>query len=247
MLSENNFSGSVPKSIAYIYRLLWLDLSKNKLSGGFPRFSQDSLLALLDRFNDPNIYANNSKICGMQIQVSCFMTQTEQPKEEDEEEKEATVSWEAVVIGNYVIEPRECQERETSYNNEDTRSGSKQEKEGKKNKKTDKKKNKKKDPKEKKKSKDEDEKKVHTEVEVKDINIAESKDEDGDEQKEKKKEKDVEKLNNTKKKGNDIGKLKMKLKKIDEKIGALMEKKADIVNQIKDAEGMGKGEQDGET
>lgn len=29
------------------------------------------------------------------------------------------------------------------------------------------------------------------------------------------------------------------------KIGALMEKKAEIVNQIKDAEGMGKGEQDG--
>jgi len=57
----------------------------------------------------------------------------------------------------------------------------------------------------------------------------------------------VKKLDDTKKKGNDIGKLKMKLKKIDEKIGALMEKKAEIVNQIKDAEGLGKGEQEGET
>ena len=55
----------------------------------------------------------------------------------------------------------------------------------------------------------------------------------------------MKKLDDTKKKGNDIGKLKMKLKKIDEKIGALMEKKAEIVNQIKDAEGLGKGEQEG--
>ncbi|CAN7091168.1 unnamed protein product, partial [Brassica rapa subsp. narinosa] len=70
-----------------------LDLSNNKLSGRIPGSSQ------LDRLNDPNIYANNSKICGTQIQVSCSRTRTEQlPKEEDEEEKEATVPWEAVVI-----------------------------------------------------------------------------------------------------------------------------------------------------
>uniref|UniRef100_M4EGK7 Leucine-rich repeat-containing N-terminal plant-type domain-containing protein n=1 Tax=Brassica campestris TaxID=3711 RepID=M4EGK7_BRACM len=68
-----------------------LDLSNNKLSGRIPGSSQ------LDRLNDPNIYANNSKICGMQIQVSCSTTRTEQqPKEEDEEEKEAVLLMYAV-------------------------------------------------------------------------------------------------------------------------------------------------------
>lgn len=90
-VSYNNLSAKIPQTLSRLSELDVLDLSNNKLSGRIPGSSQ------LDRLNDPNIYANNSKICGMQIQVSCSTTRTEQqPKEEDEEEKEAVLLMYAV-------------------------------------------------------------------------------------------------------------------------------------------------------
>lgn len=92
-VSYNNLSGKIPRTLSRLSELDVLDLSNNMLSGRIPESPQ------LDRLNDPNIYANNSKICGMQIQVSCSTTRTEQQPNEEEEEKEATVPWEAVVVG----------------------------------------------------------------------------------------------------------------------------------------------------
>ncbi|KAJ0433574.1 putative endo-polygalacturonase [Helianthus annuus] len=45
-LSGNNFSGHIPVSISNIYRLLLLDLSRNRLSG--PVFADNPLLAYID-------------------------------------------------------------------------------------------------------------------------------------------------------------------------------------------------------
>ncbi|KAF9613266.1 hypothetical protein IFM89_006765 [Coptis chinensis] len=49
MLANNNFLGTIPKTISKIYRLLLLDLSQNKFSGNtFPSFGPDALLAYGD-------------------------------------------------------------------------------------------------------------------------------------------------------------------------------------------------------
>lgn len=96
-LSHNNLTGEIPKTLSKLSELNTLDLRNNKLKGRIPESPQ------LDRLNNPNIYANNSGICGMQIQVPCFPTQTKQPaeekEEEDKEEEETIFSWNAAAIG----------------------------------------------------------------------------------------------------------------------------------------------------
>ncbi|XP_048623673.1 receptor-like protein 46 [Brassica napus] len=86
-LSHNDISGSIPQSFGGLEKLEILDVSYNNLSGKIPQtLSRLSELDVLDLSN------NN-------LSVSCSTTRTEQqPKEEDDEEKEATVPWEAVVI-----------------------------------------------------------------------------------------------------------------------------------------------------
>ena len=55
----------------------------------------------MDTMDDPSSYANNSGLCGMQIQVSCpeDLSPTKPPRVE---KKETGFSWEGVGIG-YVI------------------------------------------------------------------------------------------------------------------------------------------------
>ena len=88
-LSHNNLSSSIPKSLAKLQQLTILDVSNNKLAGRIPRGSQ------MDTMNDPNFFANNSGLCGMQIQVLC-LEDFPPPKVES---KERWFSWEGVGIG----------------------------------------------------------------------------------------------------------------------------------------------------
>jgi hypothetical protein len=91
-LSYNNLSGSIPQSLAKLQQLTILDVSNNKLTGKIPVGSQ------MDTMNDPNFYANNSGLCGMQIRVPCpeYLSPTKPPKVES---KERWFSWEGVGIG----------------------------------------------------------------------------------------------------------------------------------------------------
>ncbi|GMY16220.1 receptor-like protein 46 [Fagus crenata] len=91
-ISHNNLSGSIPQSLAKLQQLTILDVSNNKLTGKIPVGSQ------MDTMDDPNFYANNSGLCGMQIRVPCleYLSPTKPPKVES---KETWFSWEGVGIG----------------------------------------------------------------------------------------------------------------------------------------------------
>ena len=96
-LSHNKLWGSIPQSLAKLQQLAVLDVSNNNLTGEIPRGSQ------MDRMNDPNSYANNSGLCGMQIQDLCPedlpVPPTNSPKDES---KETWFKWEGVWIGYLV-------------------------------------------------------------------------------------------------------------------------------------------------
>ncbi|KAF2295893.1 hypothetical protein GH714_034961 [Hevea brasiliensis] len=96
-LSHNNLFGEIPCTLANFFELSDLDLSNNKLKGHIPSGPQ------MDRINDPNSYANNSGLCGMQIKVSCEKVPSK-PNLKEENPKnskswEIWFSWEMAVIG----------------------------------------------------------------------------------------------------------------------------------------------------
>ncbi|KAG9135551.1 hypothetical protein Leryth_026326 [Lithospermum erythrorhizon] len=77
-LSFNSISGQIPSSLGDLKTLEildfshnrlsvlnWLDVSNNQLTGPIPESAQ------MDRINDPIFYANNSGLCGAQIQKPC--------------------------------------------------------------------------------------------------------------------------------------------------------------------------------
>ena len=94
-LSHNKISGLIPQSLAKLQQLTVLDVSNNKLTGKIPVGEQ------MDTMNNPNYYANNSGLCGMQIQVTCpkDLSPTKPTKIES---KETWFSWEGVLIG-YIV------------------------------------------------------------------------------------------------------------------------------------------------
>ena len=59
-LSHNKLSGLIPQSLAKLQQLSVLDVSNNKLTGKIPVGGQ------MDTMNDPNFFANNSLLCGLQ-------------------------------------------------------------------------------------------------------------------------------------------------------------------------------------
>lgn len=91
-MSRNNFSGSIPQSLAMLLQLTILDVSNNKLTGKIPIGSQ------MDTMDNPNFYAKNSGLCGMQIQVLCPKASSS-TKPPEVERKETWFSWEGMVIG----------------------------------------------------------------------------------------------------------------------------------------------------
>ncbi|KAL6340889.1 hypothetical protein AAG906_032000 [Vitis piasezkii] len=65
-LSHNKLSGSIPQTLTKLQQLTILDVSNNQLTGRIPDGGQMGTMVL-----DPNYYANNSGLCGMQIHLSC--------------------------------------------------------------------------------------------------------------------------------------------------------------------------------
>ncbi|KAK6925763.1 hypothetical protein RJ641_007482 [Dillenia turbinata] len=63
-LSKNKLSGSIPQTLAKLQEFSTLDLSNNELVGLIPVGGQRNTM------NDPNNFANNSGLCGVQIRAT---------------------------------------------------------------------------------------------------------------------------------------------------------------------------------
>ncbi|XVF57326.1 hypothetical protein PTKIN_Ptkin06aG0196200 [Pterospermum kingtungense] len=93
-LSHNELVGEIPGTFAKLLELNTLDLSNNKLGGKIPEGLQ------MDRLVDPNIYANNSGLCGVQIKVPCEEDLLQPPDQsQGMNKKETWFSWIATGIG----------------------------------------------------------------------------------------------------------------------------------------------------
>ena len=94
-LSHNKFFGSIPPTLTKLQQLTILDVSNNELVGPIPDGGQMGTMVL-----DPNYFANNSGLCGIQIRVSCPKEQLTSPvKIEEDDHKEPWLLWESVWIG----------------------------------------------------------------------------------------------------------------------------------------------------
>src|SRR5262249_36548013 len=91
-LSYNSLSGEIPQTFEKLLQLGTLDLSNNKLTGRIPGGPQ------MDRLNNPNFYANNSGLCGIQIQMPCEKP-SQETKPEESDTKETWFTWKMVAIG----------------------------------------------------------------------------------------------------------------------------------------------------
>ena len=100
-LSHNNLSGSIPSTLTKLQQLTILDVSNNQLTGRIPDGGQMGTMVL-----DPNYYANNSGLCGMQIRVPCLEDDglplpppPPTTKTQEHHRKEAWFLWKGVWIG----------------------------------------------------------------------------------------------------------------------------------------------------
>lgn len=84
----------IPESFGKLNQLSVLDVSNNKLSGRIPRGGQ------MDTMNVLSYFANNSGLCGMQIEVKCSRDElTPDTREEvDITEQDPWLLWAGVWI-----------------------------------------------------------------------------------------------------------------------------------------------------
>ena len=92
-LSHNQLSGSIPPTLTKLQQLTTFDVSNNQLTGQIPIGGQ------MNTMLDPNYYANNSVLCGAQIQVTCPEEQSPPSKPQEHDNKEPWFSWGGVGIG----------------------------------------------------------------------------------------------------------------------------------------------------
>ncbi|KAG9152715.1 hypothetical protein Leryth_023462 [Lithospermum erythrorhizon] len=81
----------MPKSLSRPSVLNWLDVSNSQLTGPIPESTQ------MDRIIEPSFYANNSGLCGAQIQKPCNSRKEGAPPPiqfvENKDDQEEVFSW----------------------------------------------------------------------------------------------------------------------------------------------------------
>ncbi|KAI3706298.1 hypothetical protein L6452_23936 [Arctium lappa] len=94
-LSHNKISGSIPRSLEKLDELGTLDVSNNRLTGKIPMGGQMSTMADLKHF------ANNSGLCGMQINITCpeDIPPSEGREEAEDDENLTWIFWVGTWIG----------------------------------------------------------------------------------------------------------------------------------------------------
>lgn len=92
-LSHNRLSGSLPPSLVKLQQLTVLDVSNNKLEGKIPVGGQ------MGTMNYPDYFANNSGLCGMQIQVPCPEDSVPKTPQVDEITEDPWFLWEGAWLG----------------------------------------------------------------------------------------------------------------------------------------------------
>ncbi|KAJ9555961.1 LOW QUALITY PROTEIN: hypothetical protein OSB04_010575 [Centaurea solstitialis] len=85
-LSHNKISGSIPKSLEKLDELGILDVSNNRLTGKIPMGGHMSTM------NGLKYFANNSGLCGMQINITC-PKDIPPPSEGRDDEDDENLSW----------------------------------------------------------------------------------------------------------------------------------------------------------
>ncbi|KAL1206152.1 Receptor like protein 23 [Cardamine amara subsp. amara] len=93
-LSSNQLSGTIPNGLGSLSFLAYINVSHNQLKGEIPQGTQIT-------GQPKSSFEGNAGLCGLPLEQSCFDSRVSptQPKQEDEEEDEPVLRWEAVVIG----------------------------------------------------------------------------------------------------------------------------------------------------
>ncbi|KAJ9555787.1 hypothetical protein OSB04_010401 [Centaurea solstitialis] len=86
-LSHNKISGSIPQSLENLDGLGVLDVSNNRLTGKIPMGGH---MSTMDEFK---YFANNSGLCGMQINITCPESYIPPSKGREEDEDDEQLSW----------------------------------------------------------------------------------------------------------------------------------------------------------
>ncbi|KAF3578456.1 hypothetical protein DY000_02034391, partial [Brassica cretica] len=92
-ISRNNLSGTIPNGLGSLSFLAYINVSHNQLKGEIPQGTQITGQA-------KSSFEGNAGLCGLPLQETCFGTiapPTQQPKEDQEEEQ--VLNWKGVVIG----------------------------------------------------------------------------------------------------------------------------------------------------
>ncbi|KAJ9535769.1 hypothetical protein OSB04_un001083 [Centaurea solstitialis] len=94
-LSHNKISGSIPESLEKLDGLGILDVSNNRLIGKIPMGGHKSTM------NGLKYFANNSGLCGMQINITCpnDITPSEGTQEAEDDEQLSWIFWVGTWIG----------------------------------------------------------------------------------------------------------------------------------------------------
>ncbi|KAG2327795.1 hypothetical protein Bca52824_010523 [Brassica carinata] len=94
-LSGNQLSGTIPKGLERLSYLVYISVAHNQLKGVIPQGTQIT-------GQPKSSFEENSGLCGLPLEQSCFDTNAppmQQQPEQGKEEEEEVLNWKAVAIG----------------------------------------------------------------------------------------------------------------------------------------------------